>query len=508
MGYIMNKKGITMIALVITILVMIILGVAAVGTVIKLIKVGKKEGYESISRRIREEVDIIYSEIISRKSDNETFQAAFNKFYGTDQGGLGVFPSSNFASIQLGAIPDITYQTVAARYGMDSAEIQALSFYTVDNIDKKKILNIEDSEFNFYVNFEKNIVFSIEPFDLDGTIVHSLEEIDSTFKIYEKNIDISAIQIGDIIYYDPTKGVTDLSKLTYTSPKGSSKANGDAENVSGNGYADQVFQATSADNKWVVLYIENGKITLMSDDLKNPISGGLDGKFTMNGPTAYLYAEQELHNICSIYGYGKGAVNKIDYITEPMIGSPDVVGDLKSARLIKSGARSMMMEDIEKITGIKTYEDKCLSERYYREVIGQLDWYNNNFLPRYMKNDFYNTDLPIPALKGKELGKPIFTCYRMHKTEPKIPDKLRDIIFSTSTYWIANCRVFSNDWYINYFITAINSTSLSAYSVVDSTNDYFINNERNYEIRPVIIINGIDNLRKTIKEGYEWEIIQ
>ena len=289
----MNKKGITMIALVITILIMIILGSAAVGTVIGITKLARKDGYETTSRLLREQVDTIYKEIIAKKENTQTFNEVFNDLYVPN-------PFSLPAVIPTGLIPDESYNVVATRYGMQASEVKALLFYSVNTNETKKILNIENSDFDFYINFEKNIVFSMAPFKLDDTTnVYTLEEIDSTFKAYGKSVDISAIQVGDIIYYDPTKDVTDSSKLTYTSPKGSSRAAGDEVNASGNGYANRTFQATSNDNKWVVLYIENGQISLMSENVKNSISGN----FIMENTTAYLYAEQEIHNICSIYGH-------------------------------------------------------------------------------------------------------------------------------------------------------------------------------------------------------------
>ena len=111
--------------------------------------------------------------------------------------------------------------------------------------------------------------------------------------------DMRIPEVGDIVYYDPTKGAAS-NKLTYISKKGLSKAAGDANNVSGNGYGNQTFQATSADNKWVIIYNKNNQLTLISEDIKKTATGTV---YRMLGPTSYLYAEQELHNICSIYGY-------------------------------------------------------------------------------------------------------------------------------------------------------------------------------------------------------------
>lgn len=78
-------------------------------------------------------------------------------------------------------------------------------------------------------------------------------------------IDISEyVKIGDYVNYNPTvldKNGTSVeaSKLTYTSPTGSGTEHG-------NGYADQVFTAKS-DVKWRVLSIENDTVQLISENV-------------------------------------------------------------------------------------------------------------------------------------------------------------------------------------------------------------------------------------------------
>ena len=125
------------------------------------------------------------------------------------------------------------------------------------------------------------------------------------------------VKVGDYVNYNPTisdKSGTQVeaSKLTYTSPTGSGTEHG-------NGYTSteedggQTFTAT-ADTKWRVLDIGSGTVTLIS---KNPITTDTGGNFTMNGAIGYLYAERELNEICKIYGYGYGAdtsqVTKYNY---------------------------------------------------------------------------------------------------------------------------------------------------------------------------------------------------
>ena len=205
--------------------------------------------------------------------------------------------------------------------------------------------------------------------------------------------DISLINIGDVIYYDPTIGVTDTSKLTYTSIKGSSKAAGNTTNVSGNGYGTQTFKATNQDTKWVVLYKKDGQLILISENTKGTTA---NTDFNIYGQTAYIYMEQEVHNICSIYGHANGAASQQMYLTQPKIGSPDITGDLQNAIILQSGARSLMMEDIEEVTGIKTKEEKNEAARFTYEKMGQITFYNNN-----VKDYFMNSSKPWPETTVK-----------------------------------------------------------------------------------------------------------
>ena len=128
------------------------------------------------------------------------------------------------------------------------------------------------------------------------------------------------VKVGHYVNYNPTisdKSGTQVeaSKLTYTSPTGSGTEHG-------NGYTSteedggQTFTAT-ADTKWRVLDIGSGTVTLISE---NPITTDTGGNFKMHGAIGYLYAERELNEICKIYGYGYGA--DTSQVTKYSYGGP------------------------------------------------------------------------------------------------------------------------------------------------------------------------------------------
>ena len=179
--------------------------------------------------------------------------------------------------------------------------------------------------------------------------------------IVSEYVDISKyVGVGDYVDYNPTvsdKSGTPVegSKLTYTSPTGSGTEHG-------NGYTSteedggQTFTAT-ADTKWRVLDIGSGTVTLISE---NPITTDTGGNFTMNGAIGYLYAERELNEICKIYGYGYGA--DTSQVTKYNYGGPtdrNLTGEITG-----SGARSITIEDINKQAGITETDYTTLDSNY------------------------------------------------------------------------------------------------------------------------------------------------
>ena len=153
------------------------------------------------------------------------------------------------------------------------------------------------------------------------------------------------VKIGDYVAYDPTEGVTDTTKLTYTSPVGTGTSHG-------NGSDEQVFSAkaygTDAYQKWKVFSKNEstGEVVLISEYgvFSDTIMSG-SGQFKIGGAIGYLYYEQELANICAIYGYGKGADTTKQFTYQ--VGNP-LVDTLKTETISGSGARSITIEDINK----------------------------------------------------------------------------------------------------------------------------------------------------------------
>ena len=70
----------------------------------------------------------------------------------------------------------------------------------------------------------------------------------------------------------------------------------------------------------VALNIDNNKVELISTETIKKNENEDNGNFILYGAIGYLYYEQELNEICKIYGYGYGADENT--ITKYTIGGP------------------------------------------------------------------------------------------------------------------------------------------------------------------------------------------
>ena len=203
------------------------------------------------------------------------------------------------------------------------------------------------------------------------------------------------VKVGDYVNYNPTvsdKNGTpvEANKLTYMSPIGTIPTNSGEPITHGNGNSDQTFTAT-ADMKWKVLSIKNGKVELISEDKTKA--------FLIKGAVGYLYAEQELHEICKIYGYGYGA--DTSQVTKYSYGGPldgDLIGEITG-----SGARSITVQDINNITGITEENLKLMNDKYGTLVSNSRGWYPTLYST--------NTDKPGKSEKQRYDFEHKYTAY-------------------------------------------------------------------------------------------------
>lgn len=301
------------------------------------------------------------------------------------------------------------------------------------------------------------------------------------------------VNVGDYVNYNPTISdkygtPVNSSKLTYISYHGTA-----AE--SGNGYREQKFSATS-DIKWKIFNIENGVIELISE---TPIYATQDNTgFIMSNAIGYLYAEEELSKVCSIFGYGYGANTNLDTVFK--YGGPL---DEKERKINNTGARSITVEDLNKKAGISEADIKSLDVKYGNII-------------NLEEKVFYPTittsigDEITGKSNSADLASIKYSSYKYNKS--KITDEeVKNLLFN-GNYWLASrCLNNSNDTNIhtNYFnVRVVTNKGLDACNLCYGTNsNLYENTYYIYAIRPIVTLkyDVIDTNTNYEKEGH-WNL--
>ena len=296
--------------------------------------------------------------------------------------------------------------------------------------------------------------------------------IDENGKVSEY-IDITeyGVEVGQYVAYNPT--VKDLSgtpieteKLTYTSQKG------DGQNH-GNGNSPQTFTA-KASTKWKILSIENGTVTLISEDVIKTDEGA---NFMLSGAVGYLYAEQELNEVCKIYGYGYGADK--NQVTTYSYGGPKD-GEL-TEQIRGSGARSITIEDINKYAGIKEDENGILrfsdgtmvDSNYGSTTNPPMDVY----YPTIKTEDGNSGKVGVSNLK--------YTRYNYDKSKITNP-KIRDIIFP-GNYLLASRCIETKSSSAVFMVRTVGASSITNDDPCTGNSSNFGEDiSKGYAVRPLV----------------------
>ena len=112
--------------------------------------------------------------------------------------------------------------------------------------------------------------------------------------------DGKTMKVGDYVDYDPTLEAN-ASDLTYTSTADKTGADSNQEF--------NVATYKSAGYGWRVLGVKNGKIRLISEEFIGPgtYTDSNRTKYTLKGQKGYINGIEELNKISAIFGHGKGA---------------------------------------------------------------------------------------------------------------------------------------------------------------------------------------------------------
>ena len=277
----------------------------------------------------------------------------------------------------------------------------------------------------------------------------------------------SQVNVGDYVDYK-------AGTHSYTSKKGTGT-------TGGTGYDTPQTFTSNDDIKWRVLSKENNEVVLINE---GPILTNDNEDFYLNGAIGYLYAEEELNKICSIYGHGVGANTSKTFSYE--VG--DVVEGVEKRTLTGSGARSITVEDVNKITGYTlTTPATSIAKSIYYPTRKTATGYSTSVANRTDKNTlyFYRGSDKIDATNNK---------YKM--------------LFDT-TYWLASRCVGSDGTGMNwYYVHSIESSGLVRPAPVCDGSIYgFYTQPYSRGVRPVVYLKS--NIQTAGKDSSgAWTIIE
>ena len=299
----------------------------------------------------------------------------------------------------------------------------------------------------------------------NGTTVSVKEALD---ELYTIQLLAKAVSVGDYVAYD-------AGTHSYTSPTGTGSSHG-------NGSGNQTFTSSSS-LKWRVLGWdeETGGVMLISESRI--------GSFTMKGAIGYLYAEQELNEICKIYGYGTGAntSKKFNYITG------DTVEGTKVGTIAGSGARSINVDDVNKICGVTP--STALTGSY-----GKAPYTKSIYYPTTSTSTGYSTS----ATSRTDVN--TYYSYKIWEHLDNTTEIYKMLFGDTIMYWLASRSVYSSSSYAHFNIHMISNGNLGYYTLGDGSGSNFGELPCNYGVRPIVYLkSGIQTNGKNASGA--WNII-
>ena len=327
----------------------------------------------------------------------------------------------------------------------------------------------------------------------------------------------SKLKIGDYVNYDHTiqvdpntKETTKVAKekLIYTSVKGDLK-------TSGNGVGTQTVDVSGYKTKWRVYDIQGDQVLLMPEIKPT-------AEIKANSALGYLWYEKEMHNIAGLYGHGYGAdeTKRFNYEVGSRIKSE---GDTRTETKTGTGARPMLLKDIEEVYGITTDAKRQEVNDYAFKAdypIGSNKLTSSIYYPTLNENNARATEEKIDDYTTGDIG--------VSKTTKKLTDIKREYYYinnldkvHTKTYDAKTGKDIQKEIihkYSNYLGSRsfdVNSDSVdfnrgyvdsgrfysgySNFGIGDSSN--FSSYEYALRLRPVVFLSSANNYYKEQGEG-------
>lgn len=305
------------------------------------------------------------------------------------------------------------------------------------------------------------------------------EDMENEYQKAVNNLKVEDyVKVGDYVDYNPTIASKDgtkveESKLSYTSPIGTASEHG-------NGKTEQTFKAT-ADTKWRVLSIKNGTVELISENVIKTFD--TNSEFVLRGARGYLYAEQELNEACKIFGYGYGAdTTKGGNYT---VGGP--LDTLVTGKIEGTGARSITVEDINKIAGV--YEENGQMKYSDGTIINSN--YGDTTKPteniKFPTIDINKGDNITGISKLAQLKNVKNTDYSYKKDKMANQD-VSEILFGKN-YWLASRSINTESTYA-FCVSFVygQNVYIGDTGVCYDLDGFFIERELSGTIRPIVTL--------------------
>ena len=235
---------------------------------------------------------------------------------------------------------------------------------------------------------------------------------------------------------------------------------------------DYVAYNDKIDNvKWQVLSknTSTGEVVLISensiDDCGEPNEEtGIIGRLKIYGANGYLYAEDMINQKCSEYGHGIGADESKKFTYK--IG--DTLEGLSTETLTGSGARSINIEDINKITGYKPSTGNSYKNLIYYPTRKLDNGYSDSIASKTYQRTYYN--------------------YNASEYLTDTNSEIYKILFKNKYYWLASRCVRAQKDNVYFNVCIIGSNKIDSVSVGYGNFSSFDEYSYEYGVRPIVYL--------------------
>ena len=329
-----KQKGITLIALVVTIIVLLILAGVSIAMLTGnngILTQGKRAKEEQAHAAVKEGIMLLYNEYRTKQEVNSSKVQEETKVASTELVKIAANEGAEGTTENLGSFKDfIQSKNIINANGIVNVRNllgQTLSLGNGTSKESGDVYVFEEQKGIYKISYYTSETVSTSIYQIANEKAGKtlVEMYNQAQKDNCTNSDGNCkkaehLHIGDYVDYNPLKfkeGTVDLDKTASSS-------------ADENGYSDQTF-SINTDTKWRVLgKDDNGQILIVSaDPVKKDMGDTNNPYFYLKGAKGYINAEKELEKISKIYGHGVGATE----------------------------ARSLKIEDVNKICGVTVGSD-------------------------------------------------------------------------------------------------------------------------------------------------------